>query len=151
MRSRNNVNDLRMATEREIAFVDFPVQRLIADNLVIMLHEPAYPLVCIFSETFDNDGTCGQPTDITVVTNRIVGTHGTVRKSLTIKTGLLSFCFCTLFLHRFPTILRRRRSDGLRSTVEIILVTGMVLSIFHTLFTDSLLALASIKVLVADF
>ena len=39
----------------------------------------------------------------------------------------------------------------MRSTVEVILVTGMVISILHTLFTDSLLALAPIKVLVADF
>ena len=89
--------------------------------------------------------------DITVVTNRIVVTHGTVRKSLTIKTGLFGFCFHTLFLHRFPTMLRRRRSDGLRSTIEIILVTGMVISVPHTLFTDSLLALVPRKVLVADF
>lgn len=59
VRSRNNVNDFRMAAEREIAFVDFPVRRLIADNLVIMLHQPAYLLVGIFTETFDDDGTCG--------------------------------------------------------------------------------------------
>ena len=78
-----------MAAEREIAFVNFTVSRLIADNLVIMLHQTAYLLVGIFSETFDDDGTCGKPADVTVVTNRIVGTHGTVRKSLTIKTGLL--------------------------------------------------------------
>jgi len=88
VRSRNNVNDLRLPHEREIAFVDFPVRRLIADNLVIMLHKPAYLLIGIFTETFDDDGTCGQPADITVITNRIVGTHGMVRKSLTIKTGL---------------------------------------------------------------
>ena len=117
MRTRNNVNDFRMAAERE----------------------------------FDDDDTCGQPADITVVTNRIVGTHGTVRKSLAIKTRLLWFCFSTLFLHRFPASLRRRRSDGLRSTIEVILVTGMVLSVLYTLFTDSLLALAFIKVLVRTF
>ena len=88
MRSRDNVNDIRLTDERKIASVDFPVRRLIAENLVIMLNKPAYLLIGIFTETFHNDSTCGQPADITVVTNRIVGTHGTVRKSLTIKTGI---------------------------------------------------------------
>ena len=87
MRSQNNVNDCRMPTEREIAFMDFPLQCLIADNLVIMFDKPAYLLIGIFTETFDDFYTCGQLADITIMTNRIVGTHGTVRKSLAIKTG----------------------------------------------------------------
>ena len=70
VRSRNNVNDFRLTHEREIAFVNFPVQSFIADNLVIMLHKTAYLLIGIFTETFDDDGTCGQMADITVMTNR---------------------------------------------------------------------------------
>ena len=149
--ARNNVNDFRLPDEREIAFVDFPVRRLIADNLIIMLHKPAYLLVGIFTETFDEDGTCGQLAEITVMTNRIVGTHGTVRKSLTIKTGLFWFYLNVLFPRRSLTGLRQGGPEGLGSAIKIILVTDMVLFALTLLFMDSLLALTNIKVLVADF
>lgn len=48
-------------------------------------------------------------------------------------------------------MLRQGGAEGLGSTVEIILVTGMILFTLPFLFMDSLLALATIKVLVADF
>lgn len=68
--------------------MDFPVRSLIADNLVIMLNKLAYLFIGIFTETFDGFRTCGQLADITIMTNRIVGTHSAIRKSLMIKTGL---------------------------------------------------------------
>ena len=67
--------------------MDFTLRCLIADNLVIMFDKPAYLLIGIFTETFDDFCTGGQLPDITLMTNPIVGTHGTVRKSLPIKTG----------------------------------------------------------------
>lgn len=48
-------------------------------------------------------------------------------------------------------MLRQGGAKGLGSTVEIILVTGSVLFDLLLLFMDTLLALTTIKVLVADF